>query len=448
MTMETRNFRNRRIRLAVRTSVASKLASFALQVAAIPVALSALGAERFGLYTILVSLLVWIDLGTVGIGPGLTRGISLAWGNGDRDGERKYFASASALLSVIAALFLFATAIFYFMYVWGREGAAIELLINKGAIAFKNELMQAAAVIGAFFVLQLFFSIGERARSAYQEDYVTNALSLMSNLISLAAMFAIARYWPTIPGFAVAVFGALAISKLVNTILLLIVRPYLIPTLAHVNRVAVKELMTDGLPFWVVQVASLTLHNLTLVLVGSIAGPTNLAQFAVIFRFTQLAATGVMMYTQPLWPAITHATITNDRAWIIKSYKKYAKITLIYSSVVALSLTLLGPTVLRIWANSEIVFDRQLVTVLGVYFVIWMFNHFNTIVFFGFGWLREIALFMTIEAILAVALGSALTQRFGSIGMAVGLCLAGLAINIWALPYIIWRRAIKSPATG
>ena len=431
-----RGFRHRRLRLAAATSLLSKGIGLVLQLVAVPLAIGALGAERFGVYTMLVSVLVWIDLGAFGMGPGLTRKIAVAWNSGDIAAEGRYFSSAIAILLLICLVLsaVFATG----MLVVFRGGLSLAPLFGPAGDALRGEIHGALLVIATFFLAQLLFSCGERARSAYQEDYLNNAMYVVANCISLVLMFMIARHWPTIPGFALAVFGALTLVKGLNMVLLVAAsRPYLFPRFSNVDRATARELVGNGAPFWLIQAASLSMHNFSLVLLGVIAGPDVLAPFAAVFRLFQLLATGVTMLTQPLWPSVTDACVRGDFAWIRRVYVRAIAYVMLYCSGVFLVFALAGDWLIRSWLKGHIAVDHTLVVGMAAYFAVWMWNNLHTSLFFGLGWLWQAAFCLLLEGACVLLVGGFLARSYGALGTLDGLLAGGALVSAWVLPLLL-----------
>ncbi len=86
--------RERRMRRAVLSAFASKLAFAATQLLALPVAVNSLGIDRFALYAVLTSGVSWLGLVNYGFGPGLTLEVAGYAAVGDERGVRRAFGSA------------------------------------------------------------------------------------------------------------------------------------------------------------------------------------------------------------------------------------------------------------------------------------------------------------------------------------------------------------------
>lgn len=437
---DRRAFRAGRVRLAFLTSAGSKALGLVVQFLAVPLAMRSLGAERFGIYTMLVSALVWIDLGRLGIGPGLTRELALAWNRDDRQRERMLFSNATFFLFGIAA------AIALLLLAGYHAGAdSIDAIFGASAMRYRSEILEGMVVVGVFLVAQIVFSAGEAARSAYQDDFINNLMNTLANLASLLMIFAVALFQPTVPAFALAVFGSLALGKGVNLALLVLrSRPYLMPRWRYVDRTQLRPLLASSFAFWVIQIATLMMHNLSLLQLGHMIGAEGLTPFAVVFRLFQLLSTGVLMVSMPLWPAITDAVVRGDREWIARACRRLVLGALAFSALAGLAVAVLGSRLIPLWAGAAVRPDGALCALLGAYFVIWMWNHCHTVILFGLGRLWAVAYVMLAEGSLVLILSALLVPRFGAAGTAAGLCLAGLSTTAWILP-MVFRQALARP---
>lgn len=91
--------RHQRIALAALTSMATKGVALLTMLISVPLTVSYLGAERYGLWmtiSLVIAILVFADLG---LGNGLLNAVSEANGRDDREAAREYMSSAFFMLS-------------------------------------------------------------------------------------------------------------------------------------------------------------------------------------------------------------------------------------------------------------------------------------------------------------------------------------------------------------
>ena len=89
-------YRDRSIRLAMITSVISKLGTIVLRLVSIPIAIRLLGMDLFGVYAVITMAVGMIDMMHVGIGPALTKEITNAVATGNRRREKRIFVTGAS----------------------------------------------------------------------------------------------------------------------------------------------------------------------------------------------------------------------------------------------------------------------------------------------------------------------------------------------------------------
>ena len=83
-----------------------------------PLLLSYLGAEKYGLWATILSIINWINYCDVGIGHGLRNLVTKELVCNDEEGVRKSVATAYVILSIISMIVLFVCIIIVFSLDW------------------------------------------------------------------------------------------------------------------------------------------------------------------------------------------------------------------------------------------------------------------------------------------------------------------------------------------
>lgn len=427
-----------RIKLAFKTSVLSKIAGLLVQVIAIPIAMRALGPERFGLYTMIAALMAWLDMGKFGLGPGLTRSLAEAWSHNNVEREQSVFSTAFLFLSSISALVIFAVGVFYYL---GWDAQALLSRDTKNIEKFPHELTISIFVIIFLILTQLVLSVFESARSAYQEDYKTNGFNVLGAIVTVATMFFIVGNGSSIYLVAIVIYGSVVLAKLVNALFLINKdHSYLKLRSKFASLSILKGLLAPSFAFLLVQVSTIILQSFSLYLLGRISNPSVLTPFALNLKALQLLSTGILMITTPLWPAIVEAKIKGDLSWIRGAYKKSVKYALAYSSVVCLMSIFLGERVISLWSGVSLSVDYVAMVVMSLYFVVWMWNHVHTIMCYGIGQIWTAGFILLIEAIFFLVFAYFLVPTYNSVGMAFALLIAGTFVTGWMLPFFLRRQ--------
>lgn len=427
--MSGANFRVERLKLAVLASVIAKSVGFILQVVSIPLAVSALGPARFGIYTMIVSAVVWLEVGRFGIGPGLTSQLASAAHNNEPEKERKVFTNAFSVMLMLSIFMIGLLAAGTYFFSSSIPNWSFLKEIDAGDVYFATFLL----IICIIF--QMIFGIADFARSAYQEDYINNIFSAATSISSIVLIYSFSRLIPTISGLCFATFGAIAIFKLLNWMHLVFKsRPFIRPHLKLFEFELSRTLVVSGSAFGLCQIATLLLHNVSLLQLGAVAGPASLASFVAVFRLFQLLSTGVLMLTTPTWSAVIDARMRGDFGWIKRSYVIIAALVIIFSVCCAVGMLIYGAAIIGLWIGSVMEIDKSVLALLSLYFVIWMWNHLNTIYLYGLDEVWYVAKVLLFESVAVIVSGFWLIPSYGSLGLAVGLVIAGFCISAWLLP--------------
>jgi len=427
----TGTFRAWRIKLAVGTSLTSKILTMVLQLVAAPVAINALGVERYGVFVTLTAILAWMSIVNTGLMPGLTRGIAISDASDDRASQERYLSTAFFFISGIIVVLL----VLLVLVVWGIP---VERLFGEHYAGYTAEIRRGLLWLGLILILRLMLSLVEAARQGYQEQYITNVSMAGSTALSIVLLFVVAYYWPTIVGMTVAIYGPIVLAQLLNGIHLVgFSRPFLVPRFSHFDSVLNRIIIATGLAFLIVQVSVFVVQELILLLVGWELGPESAATVSVMLRMLLLSSGVVTMVTVPLWPAITDAVARSDIDWVRSTYKKLTLFSIFYSVVIGVVIAIFGNTIVRFWIGPEVSPSGPLQGLIGLYFVIVIWSHVNLMTLVGLGWLWSPAVVMLIESVVMIPLALWFMDFMGSAGAAAALCLSNICFSVWLLPLIV-----------
>ena len=434
--------RTHRIKLAALTSIASKVVTIALQVFALPLALHALGVAKFGVYEMLGATLSWVTMAQVGIGPGLTLGISTSVAKGDTSAQSRYFSSALYMVGTVVA----ALCLVLLMCIWVLPVAA--LFGGKINPSVTPELRLDMTCLVIFLLTRIILSVFDAAQAGYQEQYICNLWATLGNILSLIALIFATRIHPTILTIIVAVNALPIIADVFNAARLIgWSHPALKPKLANFDWVLGKSLLGNGVAFSTVVASSYLMYSCSVLLIGRMHGPQSAATFAVLQQACNTALGTVVMFVQPLWPALNDAKSRSDRGWAVRASSKVTLFSMAYALAVGLVMAVFGHEIFKIWYHSRIDITEPLQICFGLYFVlaVWEYVHYNILI--GMNNLLVPAVLMAVRSVVMLAMAPFLIDRFGDVGLAAALCLAQVLLSTWIFPLLV-KRALSPTGFG
>lgn len=427
--------RSHRFRLSLLTSVVSKVVSSVLQIAVIPLAINALGTDRFGVYVTLAATLGWVNMAGVGIGPGLTLGTASAVAARDRVREARLFTTAFALILTLTSITLTILALAISLL-------GIQTIFGAKLGVYQSEIGQGMVVLMLLLGANLVLSVVEAVQAGYQSQYVNNLWATLGNIFTIGMLLLVTSHWRSITGMIVAVYGSITVAKMFNAGQLLWRHPYLVPRWNNLDKALARMLITTGLAFLLGQFASLLYLEFNVFLVGRQLGPASAAGFAVMIQLLVLAGGMVIMITLPLWPAVADAWARGDRAWITNAYKRTTLGLMTYAILVGGVVAIAGNLIVTRWVGSQVVPSFTMQVLSGVYFVMIIWQNINHAFLIGLGQIRSASMGLLAGGIVMMIVNVLLVKVFGSSGVILGMC-AGLSITAWLFPLLV-SRTLKS----
>lgn len=434
--------RDRSLRLAVITSLISKVGTIVLRLVSIPIAVHLLGMELFGVYTAITMAVGMIDMLHIGIGPALTKALAKAVARGDRETERTVFGT-SILLSLGLTVLAATSALFLLFNVpipdlFGQEFASVK------------ETMFRAALLGLLIIqVEMTCIPFEMGRDGYQETRYTNAWGAAGNVFGALLLLGGIWFFPTIEFLLIAVNGSIALAKLGNTIHLLLQRPYLFPRFSLFRKGLVPSLARDGIRFSITYIlAAAVEYNLMAFLIGRHVGPEAVGVWNVMITVHFSLSGLVGMITKPYWPALMDAFERRDLPWIAASSNRLRLGGLSFALFAASGLIALGPWGLPLWAGEEFhtavpaafLMDRLALIAFAAYFVVHIWRHINQTLALGVGRVSPVARVVVVEALVLVSAASFVLYHEGGIGT-IYLSMAGsiALLSGWLFPVLFHR---------
>jgi len=362
----------RQIRGAFAFKALGALASFA----AVPLVLRYLGAERYGIWSTVMSLAAWATLSDMGIGYGLRCKLTEALARGDEAGAGAYVSSAYTALGVLAlaafALFLPASA----HLDWQR------LFNTTHADAAR---LRSFAVLSAFFVLAGMWSgLVNQVLNALQRSSVVVFGQMLSNLLCLAFVWALLRTeGPSLPRMAAAYGAALLASNLGLSAWCYGRRRALAPR-ARIAPARLRALVRLGLQFLVLELGYMMTVSTDKILITQLFGPEAVAPYDLVFKLFSVVTLAHALTTMPLWSSYGDAYHRGDHGWIHAALRGQRRLFALLACGIVL-LALVARPLIACWVGAAIAVPPGLVAGMAVFIAVFTWNNVYSTALNGMG---------------------------------------------------------------
>lgn len=413
------NSRSGRLKKNVAASFFIKGWAGVVQLLLVPVTLLCLGTYNNGLWMIVVSLLLWIDNMDLGMGNGLRNKVAEYIAKNDIEKTRCCISTAFfAIFFLMLAIAVIMSVIIYFV--------DINALLNidtRHCLEFKDILILSFFVTCVTFI----FKLTGNVYLAMQLPAVNNAIVVTGQSAVLLGMYVL---W----FFGISSLWAVAIVYTVIPLLVNIIAfcltfwfkyPHLKPSLQGFKKQEVKEILTLGSKFFLLQVSSIVIFMTTNLIISSLFTPEHVTPYQVAYRLFTFLLSLFMVVLTPYWSSTTDAYNRHDYDWIVQSQKRMLRL-LYLIALCFVVVVLLSEYIYKVWIVDQVQVPMSLSICMAIYIYELIFSQTYSYFLNGIGALKMQLWFTLFAAIMVVPLSVFLGHKFGL----DGICIALIVVNL------------------
>jgi O-antigen/teichoic acid export membrane protein len=429
--------RYRRAGITASSSFVAKALNIVISFLSVPLTVHYLGAERYGVWLTISSLITWMSMTDFGLaGNALINVLAEASGKDDRAGAQHYTASAFWALSGVSVLSGTICAASFRFIPW-------RAVFRVSASTSTHELQMACGLTLVFFVLAFPLSIQNSIYNAYQDGYLANIWGIAANALSLVALVFVSMTHGGLPQLVLALSGTRALVSIANCFFLFRRYHWLVPVPSAVRWVCVKRLFSLGGKYLVTQLASLGIYQSQPIIITQILGPSKVVIFVVAYKILSLPMDLAYMATQPFVSAFGEAKARKDWGWIEGAYKNAVKASVTFGFPIALLIGLTAKPLIKIWAGAVAVPSTSLVVWLCIYTLIGIALMAAGQLMTGLESVNPLAISIVLCALGVIGSAIALSPRWGLTGIAFGMAMSKL-FTFWPIQLYEVRRILRA----
>lgn len=426
---------------AIKNVIASMIfkgGSILISLLLVPMTLSYLNPYEYGIWLTLSSILTWVYIFDIGLGNGLRNKLTEALALNDLKLARIYVSTSFFSLLILVTTI-------YLLFILVQSWMNWELILNVDAQKVQN-LSYIVIIVFTFFCASFVLRLIGNIYMAYQQPAINDLLSLMANIVSLVLIYLCTIFTEGSLEKVAIIYSAAPV------LIFLLAYPVtfwklkeISPSVYWVRFGYLRELMSLGIQFFIIQMACLILFMTSNLVISQMFGPESVTPYNIAFKYFSLVNTGFTIIINPIWSAITDAYVNKDLIWIRKAMKK---LVLIWLGGIGLTLimVLISPNVYKVWIGEDIHIPFALSVLCGFYVSIANWNNIFAYFINGVGKVR----LQLYSSIISGGIFFPLAFYLGSIweiaGILLALCVCLLPSAVWA-PIQYWK-IINCKAAG
>jgi len=398
----------------------------------VPLTYHYLGAERYGLWMVLISIIGMMSFADLGIGNGLVNAVSEAYGRDDQKKATEYVTSAFVMMVGIALALAALGTIIYPFLPWMR-------LFNVKSAPVAAEGASAFLILFFSFVVSIPLGVVSRAQAGLQQGYFPQIVGALGSVLTLLALLVVIAVHGSLGWLVFATTIGPTVGILLNARVLFREHPWLFPSRDAYSSSSAKRILKLGLMFFVLQCAFAVSYSSDNIVITQVLGAAAVAAYAVPQKLFSPVSTVVGMAVAPLWPAYGEAIARGDVTWVRRVFRASLMLTLGLTIPICAFLAAAGPYILRTFFGKSLNVPISLLVVLAAWGVVNAVSTVISILLNGAGVLRAQVGIAIIASTINLGLSIFLTRRVGIVGVCAGSLVSQVFIT-FPFDYLLIRQ--------
>lgn len=339
--------RYRLIALAGSSSFFSRIIVSLIGLVSVPLTINYLGKEQFGIWMIVSSLVIWLQITDFGISNGLVNALAEANGRDDRAAACSYFSTAFYSITGITLALLVPVFIAMHFIPWDKA-------LNIKDLSLIQNTKYCFGVVGIFFFLNMPLSIGNKILTAYQKGYLVNIAQIVASLCSLfLLLIAISMKLDLIWLVVLVSFGSV-LGNIFSWIMIYQEIPWLRLRFKKSSKNSLRRLSVSSVPLFLFQIGALLINQSANIILAQFAGLKIVADYNILLKIYTVVYSVGISFSSPFYPAIREAFERKETRWVSNAIKRVTVVRLVILVFSAVPLIFIGDNLIALWIRQPL----------------------------------------------------------------------------------------------
>jgi len=423
--------RGGRAKLAISTSLFSRIITTAVSFVVLPISVRYLGNEGYGLMATITSVVGWLQFANLGIGLGLQNSLTEETAKGNARTQKELVSTAVLSLMGIG-LFLFIAGLLVFPHIaWAR-------VFPPTTSRFTAEIPWTVLTVFFGFVSTVILGFVTPIYAARQELHIGSVQAMVTSLMILVGTLVAVHFRWGLLGLTICTIGVTAVMQWGFALWTLYGRGIkeLQPAWSSVTRAAAARVYKNGISFLLLQICNIAFFQIDAFLITRFLTVDQVTPYSVAQKVFLQTDGLFAIVTGSLWAAYGNAKAQGDYGWIRRTHGKMVRIFLLFYGSLSIFMVLIGHRALMLWVGAIAAPRTLLIAGVALYFCARSWTALHAMLLNGLNIIRPQVWNLVLTALLTLSLDLLLVRRLGPLGLAVGGFVGFTVAGAWYLPYL------------
>lgn len=386
----------------------------------VPLALSYLGAELYGVWVTVSAVVVTLALAEFGITSSLVNVVSSAAPDSPADRERVRaaisgaFFSLGAILGVVLCVFMLLSPLID----W-------DIVFNVGQHVQAARLEIAVPILVVCFLGALLLGIADQINAGLQEAYHNAVWRIVGAATGLAGLATAVALEASLPWLVLSISGGLLFGRAGNFAGLFFVRKrWMRPSFSALDPAATRSVIQVGGLFFGLQAMQIISHQSDYWILAQILGPAAVTEYSIALKLFMVPTSFIVLFLKPLWPAYGEAAARGDMQWLRRAFTRALGVSLALTIPAAATLYLVGGWIVSVWLGEQLTLSSALIAGMACFIVISVIESNLTKLYYAVNAMGVHLRWSIVMTAVNVVISVYLTMKIGVAGAIIGSVIA------------------------
>lgn len=329
-----------------------KVSNIAIKFLQVPILISALGAEEYGLWLLISSFPSWLSLANLGFGSVAGNEISMAISAGENNRAVRIYSTTIALVSIIAFICSIIVIIVIPIVPWTK----IMNILPTRRLEIVYSIILLSLSIFISFLAEVF---GVRFRAAHK-NHIGVLLNSIRPWLELLFLIFFIQFNKG--------FQFISLSMFISTIFYILLIWWFSKKLIcemsfsihNVDQTFIKNIFKKGIAFQAFPLGNAMLFQGNLLVVQSVLGPIAVATFATTRTLVRSINQVFELINQIVWPELSHLIGAKNYEKASQLHRLGVIYAILVSFMLVIILSFIGVPIYVFWTGKEISLSQNL----------------------------------------------------------------------------------------
>jgi O-antigen/teichoic acid export membrane protein len=415
---------------AIVTNVVSTALGMLAFVITVPLTLTYLGDERFGVWMTIASLAGMLSLLDFGVGNALINHVATAKAADNPLQLRRVITHGLLLLSAIGlAVGLILVPSIHWL--------PLDRLIRVTNSLAAEEAKQTLAVFAVLFSASIPLNGLHKAFQGLQRSWQAHLVKGLASVLSIGLVIALTQKQAGPPSLLLATYGVQVF--MLFPLLVILLRENLIGKSGKTGRegqqVTIRGFLRLGRLFLILQVGVMIGWGSDALIISSVLGAAEVTKLAIVQRLFQVVTVPLAIVNGPLWGAYAEAHGRHDHAFVSRTLRLSFFGTALIATLASGALLLASQWIFKTWIGETSVVPTMLVIACALWVILEATGNAFAMFLNGIGKVRVQVISTLLFCVIALPLKFALVANYGVAGIVFATIVAYLItpVGLYAL---------------